>query len=378
MFYLILINLLLFSSGQIATITRNGGLNIYLFDIFLIISNFVIFGYLMKRGKFKINFPLLSFFLFILFSLFVTIFQIYYFDFLSQFLILSYLVRFSSYFFFGYFIYLLVLNKLITKDTLKRILTINFWFLTSLNALQLIFLNNLSELATFGWDPHINRLTGSFLDPNFMAFYLCLYFILNKYFLQNKYIEYLTIISIFLTVSRNGILTFLIVLILSTKLTIKKFVYFFIILILLLMFVPQISNRFTQFSDSNDSSYQRLISWNEGLKVANFSNFWGVGFNNYRNSAQFYKINSGQELIKNSANSVDSSLLFILITTGVFGLVIFVIHLFSFTFQNKLIWQNIVLLVGLLFNSLFINSMFYPQTCLLLYLSLFIGLLEES
>ena len=378
MFYLILINLLLFSSGQIATITRNGGLNIYLFDIFLIISNFVIFGYLMKRGKFKINFPLLSFILFILFSLFVTIFQIYYFDFLSQFLILSYLVRFSSYFFFGYFIYLLVLNKLITKDTLKRILTINFWFLTSLNALQLIFLNNLSELATFGWDPHINRLTGSFLDPNFMAFYLCLYFILNKYFLQNKYIEYLTIISIFLTVSRNGILTFLIVLILSTKLTIKKFVYFFIILILLLMFVPQISNRFTQFSDSNDSSYQRLISWNEGLKVANFSNFWGVGFNNYRNSAQFYKINSGQELIKNSANSVDSSLLFILITTGVFGLVIFVIHLFSFTFQNKLIWQNIVLLVGLLFNSLFINSMFYPQTCLLLYLSLFIGLLEES
>ena len=378
MFYLILINLLLFSSGQIATITRNGGLNIYLFDIFLIISNFVIFGYLMKRGKFKINFPLLSFILFILFSLFVTIFQIYYFDFLSQFLILSYLVRFSSYFFFGYFIYLLVLNKLITKDTLKRILTINFWFLTSLNALQLIFLNNLSELATFGWDPHINRLTGSFLDPNFMAFYLCLYFILNKYFLQNKYIEYLTIISIFLTVSRNGILTFLIVLILSTKLTIKKFVYFFIILILLLMFVPQISNRFTQFSDSNDSSYQRLISWNEGLKVANFSNFWGVGFNNYRNSAQFYKINSGQELIKNSANSVDSSLLFILITTGVFGLVIFVIHLFSFTFQNKLIWQNIVLLVGLLFNSLFINSMFYPQTCLLLYLSLFIGLLEEN
>ncbi len=378
MFYLILINLLLFSSGQIATITRNGGLNIYLFDIFLIISNFVIFGYLMKRGKFKINFPLLSFILFILFSLFVTIFQIYYFDLLSQFLILSYLVRFSSYFFFGYFIYLLILNKLVTKDNLKRILTINFWFLTSLNALQLIFLNNLSELATFGWDPHINRLTGSFLDPNFMAFYLCLYFILNKYFLQNKYIEYLTIISIFLTVSRNGILTFLIVLILSTKLTIKKFVYFFIILILLLMFVPQISNRFTQFSDSNDSSYQRLISWNEGLKVANFSNFWGVGFNNYRNSAQFYKINSGQELIKNSANSVDSSLLFILITTGVFGLVIFVIHLFSFTFQNKLIWQNIVLLVGLLFNSLFINSMFYPQTCLLLYLSLFIGLLEEN
>jgi hypothetical protein len=378
MSYLILINLLLFSAGQLVTITRNGGLNIYLFDIFLFFSNFVIFRYLMKRGKFKINFPLISFILFILFSFSITLFQIYYFDFLSQFLILSYLIRFSSYFFFGYFVYLLVLNKLVTKDTLKRILTINFWFLTALNALQLVFLNNLIELAQFGWDPHINRLTGSFLDPNFMAFYLCLYFILNKYFLHNKYIEYLTIISIFLTVSRNGILTFLIVLLLSAKLTIKKIIYFFIIMILLLMFVPQISNRFTQFSDSNDSSYQRLISWNEGLKVANFSNFWGVGFNNYRNSAQFYKINSGQELTKNSSNSVDSSLLFILITTGAIGLGIFVLHLFSFTFQDKLIWQNIVLVVGLLFNSLFINSLFYPQTCLLLYLSLFIGLLEEN
>jgi hypothetical protein len=376
--HLILINLLLFSSGQIAALNRSGGLNIYLFDILVIISNFVIFGYLLNRGKFKINFPLLSFILFILFTLLITILQIYYFDFLSQFLILSYLLRFSSYFFFGYFVYILVLNNLVSKEDLKRILTINFWFITALNALQLVFLNNLSELARFGWDPHINRLAGSFLDPNFMAFYLCLYFILNRYFLKNNYIEYIAIISIFLTVSRNGILTFLIILLLSTKITIKKIIYFFLIFSLLLLLVPQVFNRFTQFSDSNDSSYQRLISWNEGLKVANFSNFWGIGFNNYRNSAEFYKINSGQELVKNSANSVDSSLLFILITTGVFGLVVFVIHLISFTFQNKLIWQNVVLLVGLLFNSLFINSLFYPQTCLFLYLILFIGLLEES
>ena len=379
MFWLILLNFISFSLGQLSAVSRSDGLNIYFFDIFLIFSNLTLFFYIMRRGKFKINFPLLTFIFFFLYSLIFTFSQIYYFDFLSILQSLSYLLRFSAYFIFGYFIYLLLSSKLLSTDQLKNIFVINFIFLTTLNLLQLVFLNNLTYLAQYGWDPHIGRLTGSFLDPNFMAFYLCIYYVLNNYFIKNKYLEYISIFSIFLTLSRNGILTFLLLFLILNIKNFKKLIILFFCFLLFLIINPRILDRFIQFQNSDDSSYQRVISWNEALKLSNFNNFQGVGFNNYKNNLEFYRINSLDSLKRNSVNSTDSSFLHVYVTLGFLGLILVLVLLGGFMFKKGFIMLNTILLIGLFFNSQFINSLFYPQISVLLFCTLNLGIyLKES
>lgn len=374
MFLLILFNFTFFSLGQLSAISRGSGLNIYFFDIFLLFSNIVIFIFLFRRGKFRINFPLLSFFLFIIYALIFTFFQVYFFDLNHIIQTLSYLIRFSSYFMFGYLVYSLLISNLISLNQLHKIFIYNFVFLTILNFLQLIFLNNLTNLAQYGWDPHIGRLTGSFLDPNFMAFYLCIYYILNNNFIKNRYIEYIIIISIFLTLSRNGILTFLILFLIFNIRNLKKLIILLSCFFVFLLINPRILDRFMQFQNSDDSSYQRVISWNEALKIASFNNFNGVGFNNYKNNMEFYRINSLETLNRNSANSTDSSFLHVFVTLGFLGIFLLLIILSGFIFKKRFISINVVLLIALLFNSQFINSLFYPQISLLFFCMLNLGL----
>jgi len=380
MYFLIYLNFLLFSAGQLTSLSRSGGgLNIYLFDLFLIFSNFVLFFWIGMRGKFKINFPLIVFIFFSTFAFLITFSQIFYFPFLEQIKVYSYLIRFISYFLFGYLIYVSLLSNLLVLGSLKKILIGNFYFLTFLNVLQLVFLNNLSELAVFGWDPHIGRLTGAFLDPNFMAFYLSLYFLINHFFLQNRYIEYLSILSIFLTLSRNGMLTFLIIFLLLNLKNIYKLFVLVLLLSILLLINPRIVERFSQFSDSNDSSYVRLISWNEAVRTFSMSGLMGLGFNNYRSNIEFYRVVSLESLDKNSSTATDSSLLHILVTLGPLGLIFSIILLLSFTYQKGMIMMNSLAVVSLLFNSLFINSYFFPPTSFLFFVILFLGLyLKES
>lgn len=374
MYYLILLNFLFFSLGQLTTISRSiGGFNIYFFDIFLFFTNLVLVFWIGMRGKFKINFPLIIFSIFLFFSLSLTLSQVYFYPIFEQIKILSYLIRFSQYFIFGYLLFNLVNCCLLDKPELRNIFVINFYFLSILNLLQLLFLNDLSGIAKFGWNPHIGRLTGTFLDPNFMAFYICLYFVLNHFYLKNKYIEYLSIFSIFATLSRNGIITlFVIYLLLNLKIR-KKLIFLFLIASLFLIINPRIIERFSQFTDANDSSYVRLISWNEGIKVTNFSSYSGVGFNNYKNNLEFYRVSSLDGLERNSSNSTDSSFLHIFVTLGPVGFVMMLGLFLSFTYNSKFIIKNIVILLSLLFNSQFINSLFFPQIGFLIFIMLFLA-----
>jgi len=374
MYWLILLNFIFFSLGQLTSLSRVNGLNIYFFDVFLIFSNLIMFIYIFKKGKFKINFPFLAFVIFLLYSFIFTLLQIYFFELTYLILVFSYLIRFSSYVLFAYFLYLLLLEKLLNEFNLKQVMKINFYLLTFLNFLQLIFLNDLTNLAQFGWDPHIGRLVGTFLDPNFMAFYLCLYFVLNHFFLKNKLIEVVSIISVFLTLSRNGILTLLIIYLILNIRNIRKIVIIFLLFLILILFNPRIIDRFTQFQNSDDSSYQRLISWGDALKLISFNNFTGVGFNNYRNNIEFYYLNDLESLNKNSANSTDSSLLHVLVTLGIVGIIFFLIFLCSFIYFNGWVLSNLVVLLALLFNSQFINSIFYPQISILIFSMLFLGM----
>ena len=94
---------------------------------------------------------------------------------------------------------------------------------------------------------------------------------------------------------------------------------------------------------------QRFANYREGLQLIKLSPVFGLGFNTMR----YYR----NDFVSHAAAGLDSSLLFVLATTGIIGLL---------TYLNllKSLWQTSLLvklsLSAVLVHSLFQNSFFYP------------------
>ncbi|MDO8571013.1 MAG: O-antigen ligase family protein [Candidatus Daviesbacteria bacterium] len=292
---------------------------------------------------------------------------------LQQFLIsISYNFRLLAYFSFGYFLTLNIFPSL-KKDVFK-ILIYSGIILAILGILQFIFIPNLIFLQQYGWDPHYFRAVSTFLDPNFLGAFLGLTLLLilkNSQKLFSKKFQFiffaLVYICLLLTFSRSAILLLGVSLLTfsllkkSIKLTILTFllcigfgISFYIYTQLVL--IPKGINR-------EESASFRISTWQDGLKIWQSSSIFGVGFNSYRYA--LIKLNPNSENFTNShgASTNDSSLLYVLATTGIIGLVIYLF------FLRSILWLPVLL--GLIINSFFINSLFYPS--ILIWIILYVG-----
>ena len=93
---------------------------------------------------------------------------------------------------------------------------------------------------------------------------------------------------------------------------------------------------------------QRFDNYREGIGLWQKSPIFGLGFNALR----YYR----NDPISHSAGGLDSSLLFVLATTGVVGLLAY-LNLLRWLWQKSLLLC--VSLAALLVHSLFVNSLFY-------------------
>jgi hypothetical protein len=362
---LILLTIVSFSLGSLGQIFRNAGINLYLFDIFVFGANLYLFFFLIKKKKFFINLSFLLFTFFSLLSLVISLFQTFDYFFIEKLHVLSFWIRFNLYFGFAYFVFNLLKFKFLSKESLYRVLSLNFYLVIVLNFLQYFFIRDISFMADFGFDPHVSRLTGFFLDPNFLGFYLVLYFYLNEKFLKNKYFSYLSILMVILTESRSAFFTLLILLIFNFFQSVKKTIIFIIFTLLLFLF-SNLSYRIEHLNASNDSSSSRISSWVDALEVHQVSPYFGIGFNNYRNYLIGYNIVPPEGFFLNSSNYSDSSILSVLAFSGFLGAIVFLT--FYLSYLNKI--QVLGFLITIFFNSLIINSLFFPATALLIFLIL--------
>lgn len=248
------------------------------------------------------------------------------------------------------------------------------------------FNNPFMSLAAFGFDPHQGRLASTFLDPNFFGAYLVLILGLEIFYLFNQpvktkwiFLAALTALAIILTYSRSAYLMLAVSFLSLTILTGKRFsnqTKIFVLAglvifgIILSIFLPKIYQRTWEGLTIDRSAAERISSWQEGGKIFKKAPIFGIGFNNLRLAKQNFN------LIKvyspeggHSGAGIDSSFLTVLATTGLFG---FCVYLFFWLatlkklFKSKTLSSLIVfsLLLGLLINSQFINSLFFPPLML--------------
>ncbi len=370
---LIVVALSLFTLANLTSISRVGGYNFYLYDFYLLILNLAVFVWCLKKGILRINLNLILLVLFLVWSTVVTLSNVIFYDFNDQFLVLSYLFRFGNYSFFGFLIYSLLKSKILSTYDFQHILRVNFYLLVILNVLQYFIFRDISSLSIYGFDPHQTRLTGTFLDPNYMGIYLILYFIISENFLKSRFISYSSFLMLLLTESRSAFLTFLIAIVFLIFKSPKYFIY--LALIISFSFGTSFVNRIELSKASNDSSNLRIESWKNAVQLYSFSPEFGVGFNNYRNMAKYFNLSTPEMYYANSSNSSDSSLLSILVMGGGLGLFLFVSYLFSFGYK---VFENLIFLGVILFNSLFINSLFFPSVCVLVILILNFNLANKN
>lgn len=371
-----LILALALTSGQLIKLPLAGGGGLTILDVAVLI--------LCAIGLFKLKFKLskppafltsaLLFIFIALFSLVLTPLHLQ----LSEYLTSSlYIIRFAVYILLGWEIYSGAYPAL--KNKIPLIFIYSGLGLAVLGLLQLIFLPDLRFLTAQGWDPHYFRTVAFFLDPNFLGAYLVLILLLLSSHLggglaRTPGVFYLIFALIYFalltTFSRGAYLAFLTGFLTlsflkkSLKLGILAVILFLILLFGFFAYQKVVAE--PKGVNRTESAQFRFNTWQQGWKLFSLHPVLGVGFNAYKVALKEYKLADERFLSSHGSSTNDSSLLYIASTTGIIGAAGFLFFLFTL-FQTS----NLILtagLAGLIAQSFFANTLFYPPLLLWLVL----------
>jgi len=320
-----------------------------------------------------------------------------------------YLIRFASY----ALIYLAVSDILKTEKQATRLFNAAIaaaLLIAVAGFIQLAVYPDMGKLEEFGWDPHINRLVSTWLDPNFiggfMAFITCVILGVTAYTkkLSTKATLYLTaailMTALFLTYSRSAYLAagagITVLGILKSR---RLLIAFLVIFILAIGLSPRAEQRVTDLGYSISSfifntsanpdatARLRIKSWEQTIELISKRPLLGSGYNTLR----YVNYNEGfvSDPKIHSASGSDSSLLTVLAATGVIGLAPFLWFYYSVVSAAFINWRDKKLtpfgrgislglftgLISLFCHSLFVNSLFFPQ--ILIPVAVIIGIMES-
>jgi O-antigen ligase len=258
---------------------------------------------------------------------------------------------------------------------------------------QLAFFSNLSFLQAFGWDPHQMRLVSTLLDPNFAG---CIFAILASlsisfYLYKNRKIYLFAsavfILAIILTFSRSSYLA--IATVVATVGSVKApRVLLISVAVFMLAFttIGQVRSRIIGALTIDETATARIESWQRAITIFKGNELLGVGFNTYRYAqASFGFFSFDNPLGGHSGAGSDSSILLVAATTGIIGLGLYLYLLINIfrVFKNKarstpLHLGALAAFLGLIVDSQFVNSLFFPQVMLVFYFILGLALKNDS
>ncbi|MCF7846236.1 MAG: O-antigen ligase family protein, partial [Candidatus Peribacteraceae bacterium] len=286
---------------------------------------------------------------------------------------------------------------MVTRDLTKKQSEKAFWVLISSSVLFALagfalfqILPDFTEagLTELGWDPHIGRLTSTFLDPNFAAgLFAFLLALLGGRFLREKKakLKIWTLLAAFalgagllLTFSRSGLLALGVSgLVLGIFVNRRILVAGAFIVLLGIASSPRLAERIGELAQSVESlggesqqtldptAQLRFDSWSEGWRIFEENSLIGVGFGAYK----FHQDFSAED--SHAATGSDSSLLNIAAMTGTLGFLVFGIllwNLASAAWHSKN-WGFLAGISGLLVHSIFVNSLLFAPIAAIFFVS---------
>jgi len=276
---------------------------------------------------------------FLLFGLFSLLINLNLFEIKS----LLYLVRLWSYSLIAVYVFNFVTDRKVVIKSLIAISVVSAVF----GWIQYLIWPDLTALKYLGWDDHLLRMVGGFLDPTYLALIIVLGVVIAVYD-QNKKILYFLLISLAFTYSRSSYLVATLFLLYK-----KKFIAL-IIFALTILIIPKMIGEGTNLARTVSGS-NKLINYQETIEIFKKSPVIGVGFNNICAARRLYLNDNNSE--SHACNGSDSSILFLLVTTGIIGLILFI----NFIIHVPATPVLQISFIAVFIHSLFANSLFYPH-----------------
>ncbi|MFH1353867.1 MAG: O-antigen ligase family protein [bacterium] len=271
--------------------------------------------------------------------------------------------------------------------TARRGLIITTTILILLGFLQLWLVPDFSTLTKLGWDPHQNRLTSTWLDPNFFGAFLAIMlpFIIIRTTrqacppkLQRRWnpslllvLVALIIIALLLTQSRSALIALTLSTLIFSPLIIARALHrvtrarlvaaissLLLILLLLGSAAFLLHDRLVGIVILDATARLRLDALKEVWPLAEQHALLGVGYNAYQFAAAKAGLISDFNI--HSRAGADNSLLTLWITTGLIGVILF---FFPWAFIMLRTRSLLVLFsfTTLLIHSQFVNSFLYSH-----------------
>lgn len=244
---------------------------------------------------------------------------------------------------------------------------------------QYVWYPELRNLLYLGWDPHLYRMFGTFLDTSIAAaiYSLCFFFIFfyGERFFQKTYLHRvfmgIFLICILLTFSRTTYIVFfaalLFLLIRSKQYLLSAAVVLGVIGILIVVPKPQGEgvNLLRTFSIES-----RFADYTTAAVVWARKPFLGYGYNRLRPvKKEFGLIDESSYEVTHAGASLHSSFLVLLVTTGIVGLGVFVWVLYELARKGKhtLFFVLFVSVLSLADNILLQPFVLFLFLCILSY-----------
>ena len=385
--YLLIILLIIFPIGQLTRIPLPlKDINIYLHDLVLAFLWLILISTFL-RGIKIFSTPITGYILIFISWLIVSfLINLYRLDFWEGLISSSYLLRFAAFTAIFFALNHLLEEKILSSEKIKDYILTSI-FVTSLFAiLQYIFYPDLRNLYYLGWDPHYLRAFGTFFDPNFLGLLLvtALLIIINTVNWQKNWGYILKAVVIFITMaltySRSSYLAFIggIIYFSIMKKAWKLLLTTFAVIIITLFLLPQ-----SQFFEGRNllrisSTISRLGSWQESIDLIKKSPIIGLGFNTLRYTRDPIpeKIFDQAIIPNKSASGIENSFLFVAVTSGVIGLILFLFLLFDLFSRGDLLLK--IMIIAISVHSLFNNSFFYPWVMLLFWIMVALGIKDRN
>ena len=276
-----------------------------------------------------------------------------------------YFARLTSYLYFYLF-----LRSFKDKKLLFNSLLLTSFFSALFGWFQYFIYPDLTSLKYFGWDDHLYRLVGTFLDPGFTCLIIVFGALLS--YAKKKYLLFsFFVITLAFTYSRAGYLAFVFSLFIAS-LIFKKLKIFLISIscfVAIVFLLPTPAGEGVNLARTYSITF-RIENYQETFQIFKKFPVFGVGFNNlciYKGSGNSH-----------SCSGSDSSLLLILATTGIVGFIVFISSILKIIFNlKKGFYSNtfLVILAAVFIHSFFANSLFYPWV--MGYLAIMASLVEE-
>jgi hypothetical protein len=249
--------------------------------------------------------------------------------------------------------------------------------ISTLGLVQYFLYPELRNLSYLGWDPHYYRLFSTLLDPNFtgMIIVLTLFigtFVWKKTKQRSIWVaQMVNIIALYLTYSRSSYGALIaggIAYVIFYKQW--KTCIYIMLFVLALVLIPKPGGK-TLLLTRMDSTLSRVGNWQESVGIIAQSPLFGHGFNTLRYIPRKAEYISPDGDVSHARAGLDSSILFLLATTGALGTFAYgwiIYSLMRFYRIHTVLHDQFGVLISvftaLAVHSLFSNSLFYAWVML--------------